>query len=34
MYLLALFILQFFFNKILELIRSYEDMHYFWDQTK
>ena len=34
MYLLAPFILQSFFKKTLELIQSFEDMHYFWDKTK
>ena len=33
MYLLAPFILQIFFKKILELIQSYEDKHRFWDQN-
>ena len=32
MYLLAPFILQNFYKKILELIQSYEDVHNFWDQ--
>ena len=33
MYLLATFILQFFFKKILELIQSYEDKHHFQEQN-
>ena len=33
MYLLAPFILQDFFKKILELIQSYEDKHHFRDQN-
>ena len=33
MYLLAPFILQNFFKKILELIQSYEDKHHFRDQN-
>ena len=33
MHLLAPFILQNFYKKILELIQSYEDMRPFWDQN-
>ena len=33
MFLLAPFILQSFFKKIMELIQSYEDKHHFWDQN-
>ena len=32
-YLLAAFILQIFFKKILELIQSYEDKYHFQDQN-
>ena len=32
-YLSAPFILQNFYEKILELIQSYEGVHHFWDQT-
>ena len=33
MYLLAAFILQIFFKKILEFIQGYEDKHHFQDQN-
>ena len=33
MYLLAFFILQNVFKKILELIQSYEDVRHFWAQN-
>ena len=33
MYLLAPFILQNFYKKVLELIQSYKDVRHFWDQN-
>ena len=33
MYLLAPFILQNVYKKILELIQSYEEVRHFWDQN-
>ena len=33
MYLLAPFILQNFYKKVLELVQSYKDVRHFWDQN-
>ena len=33
MYLLAPFILEKFYKKILEMIQRYEDVRRFWDQN-